>query len=435
MIKSSIQRIMSNPYGALQGLIAVNKPKGKSSADVIRILQRVFRKSPHFSEPLGLEQIARNKESGYQKKKRRGKSGPPNIKMGHGGTLDPMATGVLVLGVNGGTKHLQHALDCQKSYECVALFGCSTDTYDAEGKIMRRAPYKHITKEAVEGALKTFCGDIMQKPPIYSALHQDGMRLYEYARKGIPLPMEIKARPVVAHSMELLDFSTDHTWEFPKEELSVEDQVVGKALGEMQATAPDGVKIGEKRHSREEESPKLSAKKIKSEPSSERGTGKSPEEAPILVGQAEDGSKPVAASIRMTVGSGFYVRSLVYDLGEALGSAAHMVKLVRTHQGDFKLGENVVEWEDLMNEDISVWEDKVVSTLRDWEVAQAGVPSQQENSGNTKPTATASAKGEPIVHGRPSAVKEEDIKAKITVQTPAPPNEEATETSALASSS
>ncbi|RPB09245.1 pseudouridine synthase, partial [Morchella conica CCBAS932] len=415
--------------------IAVNKPKGKSSADVIRIVQRVFRKSPHFSEPLELEQIARSKESGYQKKKRRGKSGPPDVKMGHGGTLDPMATGVLVLGVNGGTKHLQHALDCQKSYECVALFGCSTDTYDAEGKIMRRAPYKHINKEAVEGALKTFCGDIMQKPPIYSALHQNGMRLYEYARKGIPLPMEIKARPVVAHSIELLDFITDHTWEFPKEELSAEDQVVGKALEEMQATAPDGVKVGEKRHSREE-SPKPSAKKIKSEAASEGGTGKSPDKAPTLVDQVEDGSKPAAVSIRMTVGSGFYVRSLVYDLGEALGSAAHMVKLVRTHQGDFKLGENVVEWEDLMNEDISAWEDKVVNTLRAWEVAQAGAPSQKKNPGNTRPTTTApSAKEEPSVHERPSAVKKEDTKVTINDQTRAPPNEEIMETSAAASSS
>jgi tRNA pseudouridine55 synthase len=147
----------------------------------------------------------------------------------------------------------------------------------------------------------------------YSALHQNGMRLYEYARKGIPLPMEIKARPVVAHSMELLDFVTNHTWEFPKEELSAEDQVVGKALGEMQATAPDGVKVGEKRQSREEEPPKLSAKKIKSEAASEGGNGKSPDKAPTLVGQVEDGSKPAAVSIRMTVGSGFYVRSLVYE--------------------------------------------------------------------------------------------------------------------------
>lgn len=70
----------------------MNKPKGKSSADVIRIVQRVFRKSPYFSEPLELEQIARNKESGNQKRKRKGKSGPPDVKMGHGGTLDPMAS-------------------------------------------------------------------------------------------------------------------------------------------------------------------------------------------------------------------------------------------------------------------------------------------------------------------------------------------------------
>jgi hypothetical protein len=92
-----------------------------------------------------------------------------------------------------------------------------------------------------------------------------------------------------------------------------------------------------------------------------------------------------------------------------------MVKLVRTHQGDFRLGENVIEWEDLMNEDISAWEDKVVNTLRAWEVAQAGVPSQKKNLGNTRPTTTApSAKEEPTVHERLSAVKGEDTKATIT---------------------
>lgn len=75
--------------------------------------------------------------------------------------------GVLVTGIFSGTKVLQKFLSCKKTYECVALFGCSTDTYDAVGKIMCRAPHQHITREAVEEALNAFRGDIMQKPPMY----------------------------------------------------------------------------------------------------------------------------------------------------------------------------------------------------------------------------------------------------------------------------
>lgn len=74
---------------------------------------------------------------------------------------------MLVTGIFSGTKVLQQFLSCKKTYECVALFGCSTDTYDAVGKILSRAPHQHITREAVEGALNGFRGDIMQKPPMY----------------------------------------------------------------------------------------------------------------------------------------------------------------------------------------------------------------------------------------------------------------------------
>ena len=70
--------------------------------------------------------------------------------MGHGGTLDPMATGVLILGVGNGTKALGSFLECTKSYETVVLFGAATDSYDSEGKIVARAAYDHVTREAVE---------------------------------------------------------------------------------------------------------------------------------------------------------------------------------------------------------------------------------------------------------------------------------------------
>jgi tRNA pseudouridine55 synthase len=90
--------------------------------------------------------------------------------MGHGGTLDPMATGVLVVGVGTGTKQLQTLLGGMKEYEATCVFGTVTDTYDAAGKILRRVPTEHITREKVEAALSEFRGDILQLPPMYTSV-------------------------------------------------------------------------------------------------------------------------------------------------------------------------------------------------------------------------------------------------------------------------
>jgi tRNA pseudouridine55 synthase len=90
--------------------------------------------------------------------------------MGHGGTLDPMATGVLVVGVGSGTKKLNQFLGGWKEYEATCVFGILTDSYDAVGKIVRRTPTEHITKEKVEKALEGFTGEILQQPPMYLPL-------------------------------------------------------------------------------------------------------------------------------------------------------------------------------------------------------------------------------------------------------------------------
>ena len=104
-------------------------------------------------------------------------------KLGHGGTLDPMATGVLIVGMGKGTKCLQRFLECTKTYECVVLFGAATDSYDAVGKVVSKADYEHVTKELVEEKLAQFRGKIMQKPSVFSALKVDGKKMYEYARQ------------------------------------------------------------------------------------------------------------------------------------------------------------------------------------------------------------------------------------------------------------
>src|SRR4051794_12313241 len=101
---------------------------GMSSAQVIRDCQSVFNPSSLFAKMLQEEKAIRDKESKYQKQRRRSAKKQIQVKIGHGGTLDPLATGVLILGVGKGTKTLQNFLLCTKTYETVVLFGASTDS-------------------------------------------------------------------------------------------------------------------------------------------------------------------------------------------------------------------------------------------------------------------------------------------------------------------
>ena len=111
------------------------------------------------------------------------------------------------------------------------------------GKIVRRAPYEHVTREKVEEALKQFRGKIMQKPPIFSALRINGKRLYEYAREGKLPPVEIKTRPVEALELEIVEWyepgSHEHQW--PTEKMVGEEKKVAEQLLDQQAGAPPQV--------------------------------------------------------------------------------------------------------------------------------------------------------------------------------------------------
>ena len=113
--------------------------------------------------------------------KQRKRQQEPKVKLGHGGTLDPLATGVLIVGVGSGTKALNQFLACTKTYETVVLFGAATDSYDVTGKVVAKAPFAHLTRTKVEEALAQFKGKIRQRPPIFSALKVKGKPLYEYA--------------------------------------------------------------------------------------------------------------------------------------------------------------------------------------------------------------------------------------------------------------
>ena len=410
--------------------IAVNKPQGVSSADVIRTLQQHFNPSNLFKPWLDAENARLQRERNATKswRKRRRNAQRLDVKIGHGGTLDPLATGVLVTGVGVGTKHLNGFLGCTKTYETVVLFGAETDTYDRLGKVVRHGPYGHITREAVEKALGQFRGNIMQRPPIFSALRFQGKRLYEYAREGKAPPVEIQARPVEVTNLEILEWYDPgtHDYKWPEQEMTGDEKIAAEELLDKDTNVPvtEGESAGgpdpsptvdssqqqstkrkpSQRPIQEENTPAddtaatdsnpPSSKKPKtsatstttttttqqedSTPVQQEATTPPPSEqeaAPTTSAESEQQPRPSppseasppAVKITMTVSSGFYVRSLAHDLGKALGSCGLMSSLVRTRQADFSLGpEKVLQYTDLeAGED--VWGKKVQHFLEDWQ--------------------------------------------------------------------
>ena len=315
--------------------------------------------------------------------------------------MDPMATGVLIMGIGTGTKQLQGFLECTKSYEATVLFGAATDTYDVLGKVLRRAEYKHVTKESVEKVLARFRGNVMQRPPIYSALRMQGKRLYEYAREGKEIPREIQERPVKVEELEIVEWLDGgmHGSSLPKEEaeaeskelaekvlkldgaVSISEKEVGKDVNGIKRKRElgdlDDVRVSHKKQAREDD--EVDPQTLMS------GALPSPDEKPTCPAEPANsaaadadghgssqqttfppGKGPPAVKLRMTVTSGFYVRSLSHDLGEAVGSLACMSELVRTRQGNFELGKNVLEYEELdKGEDI--WGPQVEKLLEEWE--------------------------------------------------------------------
>ncbi|KAF5315629.1 hypothetical protein D9611_004764 [Ephemerocybe angulata] len=278
----------------VSGLFGIVKPSGPTSMSVVHDLQQLIARSKLFVTEEKLEEIKSRKAS---KNKRRGKGAREAIKVGQGGTLDPLADGVL--GVGKGTKKLSDFLNCTKEYQTTCLLGCETDTYDSEGARVRLAPWQHVTEDAVRAALAQFTGEISQTPPIFSALKMDGKPLYEYAREGKPLPRPIEARKVTVHSLELVEWKgKDHDFRWPEKSFSAEEK---KAM----ETALKGV----------DESVEI----------------KDDVEAPAL------DQVPTAFVLKMTVSGGTYVRSIVHDLAHAVGSAGHVVTLSRTRQGRFAI--------------------------------------------------------------------------------------------------
>lgn len=401
----------------------------------------------------------RARESNTQFRRRSKAKRDSRVKMGHGGTLDPLATGVLILGLGQGTKELNKFLTCTKTYETVVLFGASTDTYDRVGRILTKRPYDEITRDKVESALDDFRGTFRQMPPLYSALKMNGKPLYEYAREGLSIPREIETREVEVSELELVEWyepgKHNHRW--PDEEAGMAEQSLAERVWRMEKEQASGKKLSPaeeksdiealaahedfKRRAEEKQDELVfdkpgkrrrgvngvvpngkkrrlsgdhlmmsgalgelpsspyhknnnsgaeaaetiessndktdsvvgvkangtAGRELKMQTTGGRGanliaTTSSTENTP----PPWEGKGPPAARIRLTVSSGFYVRSFCHDLGTKLSSAAMMAELARTRQSDFRVGSaNVLEYEDIAKGE-AVWAPKVARLLRLW---------------------------------------------------------------------
>lgn len=131
------------------------------------------------------------------------------VKMGHAGTLDPLATGVLILCTGKATKQIEQLQLHTKEYTATLQLGATTPSYDMEHEVNATYPTAHITRELIEQTLPQFVGDIMQVPPLFSAVMVDGHRAYKMARKG--QEVELAAKPVRIDELELTAFDAEKT--------------------------------------------------------------------------------------------------------------------------------------------------------------------------------------------------------------------------------
>lgn len=151
----------------MDGVLLVHKPAGMTSHDVVNRIRKIFHTK----------------------------------KVGHCGTLDPEATGVLVLCIGKATKALQFLMSETKEYQATLVLGQATDTYDASGQVVAQKPFQGVSH--VDAVLQSFVGSQEQLPPMYSAIKVNGKKLYEYARNHEKV--EVQPRSIIIHHIELLD--------------------------------------------------------------------------------------------------------------------------------------------------------------------------------------------------------------------------------------
>ena len=280
-MKSFSHDIEDYPEGII---LNIDKPYRWTSADVIRKIK--YAAIRHF--------------------------GKKKLKVGHAGTLDPLATGVLLVCIGPATKRAEELQKHDKEYVAGVSFGATTPSFDLEKGIDARFPCSHIEKESVEEALKAFIAEQMQVAPLFSAKSVDGVRAYELARKafkaGEAIPEGLlRAARINISECELLDFRKS-------------------AAGQE---APD---LG--RNATERETPDLDKNTTAQEAG---GAEKRTEGASFRINVAVDDPELPHAKIRIACSKGTYIRAFARDLGEALGSGAYLNSLCRSRSGAFRV--------------------------------------------------------------------------------------------------
>ena len=265
-------------------IIPIDKPYRWTSADVIRKVK--FAAIRHF--------------------------GKKNLKVGHAGTLDPLATGVLLVCIGKATKLAEELQSHDKEYVAGITFGATTPSYDLEKEIDRFFPHEHITAEAVAEALPAFIGEQDQIAPLFSAKSVDGVRAYELARKLYKSDgsLDEAAREMIRVSRINIT------------ELELVEYVSRCVASEDPRPAPS----------------------VLTHPLAVGGTS-----SPAITSQNESSASSrinvtdnsalglPRAVVRMACSKGTYVRAFARDLGEALGSGAHLDSLQRSRSGIFRV--------------------------------------------------------------------------------------------------
>ena len=258
-------------------VLPIDKPYRWTSADVIRKLKYAAIK--HF--------------------------GKKNLKVGHAGTLDPLATGVLLVCIGEACKRAQQLQDTSKEYVATIRFGATTPSYDLEKDVDRTFPYEHITADAVADALKGFIGVQEQVAPLFSAKSVDGVRAYELARK---LYRKGETEKIDALSLEMLHRSTIEISELELQNFSAfaEQKFFSRKMVEKLFSDSGGREVLSSASSR------------------------------INVADTSNLGLP-EATIRIACSKGTYIRAFARDLGEALGSGAHLAALQRSRSGNYRI--------------------------------------------------------------------------------------------------
>ena len=265
-------------------VLIIDKPYRWTSADVIRKIK--FAAFRHFRKK--------------------------NLKVGHAGTLDPLASGVLLVCIGAATKRAEEFQRHDKEYESDFVLGATTASYDLEKEIDAHFPYEHITREACENLLPSFLGEQDQVAPLFSAKSIDGVRAYELARKafqrGEPIDDSLlRAAKIHIHDLALLNFGS----------YCADSEEAGSAAGGDVGASSAG--------------------------SADAGSASAVRGASSRIHIADSRAANGLPFVRLRIGcsKGTYIRSLARDFGEGLQSGAFISRLKRTASGSFRIEDSL----------------------------------------------------------------------------------------------